>query len=152
MRIPILLAFVALVLSGCNADQAINPSGQANRCANDPSCIPTIPPATRRTTSESADRSLYIAMDEPVDLPPSPLISRRRRAWGRSTSPAPIIPIGSTMRAPSSTSTGARAPISPSSSTPPGPTSARPTIHERFGIPAESACEFRKLKMKRELR
>jgi hypothetical protein len=28
MRIPILLAFVALVLSGCNANQAINPSSQ----------------------------------------------------------------------------------------------------------------------------
>ena len=39
----------------------------------------------------------------PSTLPPSPLISRRHRAWGRSTSPAPIIPIGSTMRAPSST-------------------------------------------------
>ena len=45
----------------------------------------------------------------PSTMPPSPLISRRRRAWGRSTSPAPIIPIGSTIRAPSSTSTGARA-------------------------------------------
>jgi hypothetical protein len=43
MRIPILLAFVTLVLSGCNADQAINPSGQANRCANDPSCNPYNP-------------------------------------------------------------------------------------------------------------
>jgi hypothetical protein len=28
MRIPIILAFVALVLSGCNANQAINPSSQ----------------------------------------------------------------------------------------------------------------------------
>jgi hypothetical protein len=28
MRIPIVLAFVALVLSGCNANQAINPSSQ----------------------------------------------------------------------------------------------------------------------------
>jgi hypothetical protein len=43
MRIPIILAFVALVLSGCNANQAINPSGQANRCANDPSCNPYNP-------------------------------------------------------------------------------------------------------------
>ena len=42
MRIPIILAFVAL-LSGCNATQAINPSGQANRCANDPSCNPYNP-------------------------------------------------------------------------------------------------------------
>ena len=37
MRIPIILAFVALVLCGCNANQAINPSGQAGLCANDPS-------------------------------------------------------------------------------------------------------------------
>jgi hypothetical protein len=28
MRIPILLAFVALALSGCNANQAVNPSSQ----------------------------------------------------------------------------------------------------------------------------
>ena len=28
MRIPIILAFVALALSGCNANQAINPSSQ----------------------------------------------------------------------------------------------------------------------------
>ena len=34
---------VALVLTGCNANQAINPSGQAGRCANDPSCDPYNP-------------------------------------------------------------------------------------------------------------
>ena len=28
MRIPIILAFAALVLSGCNANQAVNPSSQ----------------------------------------------------------------------------------------------------------------------------
>jgi hypothetical protein len=28
MRIPIILVFVALVLSGCNANQAVNPSSQ----------------------------------------------------------------------------------------------------------------------------
>jgi hypothetical protein len=33
----------ALVLTGCNANQAINPSGQAGRCANDPSCDPYNP-------------------------------------------------------------------------------------------------------------
>ena len=38
MRIPIILAFVALALAGCNANQAINPSGHANLCASDPSC------------------------------------------------------------------------------------------------------------------
>jgi hypothetical protein len=43
MRIPMILAIVALVLSGCNANQAINPSGQAGRCANDPSCNPYNP-------------------------------------------------------------------------------------------------------------
>jgi hypothetical protein len=43
MRIPILLAFVALALSGCNANQAINPSGEANLCAHDPSCNPYNP-------------------------------------------------------------------------------------------------------------
>jgi hypothetical protein len=33
----------ALVLTGCNANQAINPSGQADRCANDASCDPYDP-------------------------------------------------------------------------------------------------------------
>ena len=28
MRIPMILAFAALVLSGCNANQAVNPSSQ----------------------------------------------------------------------------------------------------------------------------
>ena len=43
MRIPILLTFVALALAGCNANQAINPSGGANLCANDPTCNPYNP-------------------------------------------------------------------------------------------------------------
>jgi hypothetical protein len=43
MRVPILLAFVALVLSGCNANQGVNPSGQAGRCANDAGCNPYNP-------------------------------------------------------------------------------------------------------------
>jgi hypothetical protein len=61
----------------------------------------------------------------------------RRGAWARSTSRAPIIPPGSTTRAPSSTSAGARASISPSSSTPRGLMSAPPTIHGRCGIPGD---------------
>ena len=43
MRIPIILTALALVLSACNANQAINPSGQANLCASDPSCNPYNP-------------------------------------------------------------------------------------------------------------
>jgi hypothetical protein len=43
MRIPILLAFAAHALSGCNANQAINAAGQANVCANDPTCNPYSP-------------------------------------------------------------------------------------------------------------
>ena len=43
MRIPIILAIVALVLSGCNANHGVNPSTQADRCANDPSCNPYNP-------------------------------------------------------------------------------------------------------------
>ena len=42
MRIPILLAFVALALYACNANQAIN-LGQTNLCADDPSCNPYNP-------------------------------------------------------------------------------------------------------------
>ena len=43
LRIPIILAVVALVLSGCNANQAVNLSGQADRCANDTACNPYNP-------------------------------------------------------------------------------------------------------------
>ena len=42
MRIAIILA-VAAFLSGCNANQGVNPSGQADRCANDSSCNPYNP-------------------------------------------------------------------------------------------------------------
>jgi hypothetical protein len=56
MRIPILLAFVALALYACSANRTIN-LGQTNLCADDPPAIPTIPPATRRTTSASAAKS-----------------------------------------------------------------------------------------------
>ena len=43
MRFPVILAVAAFALAGCNANQAINPSGQAGRCANDPSCNPYNP-------------------------------------------------------------------------------------------------------------
>jgi hypothetical protein len=43
MRIPIVFTFAALTLAGCNADQAISPSGGANLCANDPTCNPYNP-------------------------------------------------------------------------------------------------------------
>ena len=43
LRIPIVLTFVALALAACNANQAINPSGQANLCASDPTCNPYNP-------------------------------------------------------------------------------------------------------------
>ena len=33
----------ALVLTGCNANQQVNPSGQADRCANDAGCDPYNP-------------------------------------------------------------------------------------------------------------
>jgi hypothetical protein len=72
MRVPILVPFVALALAGCNANQAINPSGRTSARAI-PAAIPTIPRATPRTTSESAAKSRTITMDEPVD-------SRRRRS------------------------------------------------------------------------
>ena len=42
MRIPLILA-VAAPLSGCNANQEVNLSGQADRCANDAACNPYNP-------------------------------------------------------------------------------------------------------------
>jgi hypothetical protein len=43
MRFPVILAVAAFALVGCNANQAVNPSGQANLCANDPTCNPSNP-------------------------------------------------------------------------------------------------------------
>ena len=47
-----------LLLTGCNANQAINPSGQANRCANDAGCDPYNPISYARnnTGNRSAGR------------------------------------------------------------------------------------------------
>jgi hypothetical protein len=42
-KLRVILAVVAFALAGCNANQAINPSGQANRCANDAGCNPYNP-------------------------------------------------------------------------------------------------------------
>ena len=39
----VIVAVAAFALAGCNANQAINPSGQADRCANDPDCNPYNP-------------------------------------------------------------------------------------------------------------
>jgi hypothetical protein len=43
VRFRVFAVVAALVLTGCNASQAINPSGQANRCANDTGCNPYNP-------------------------------------------------------------------------------------------------------------
>jgi hypothetical protein len=42
-RLRVILAVAAFALAGCNANQAINPSGQADRCANDAGCNPYNP-------------------------------------------------------------------------------------------------------------
>ena len=57
MRMPILLAFVALGLAGCNANQAVNPSSQPPSqvfAGHYVDTILTIPSATRRTTQGAA--------------------------------------------------------------------------------------------------
>jgi hypothetical protein len=43
VRFRVSVVVAALALAGCNANQEVNPSGQANRCANDPSCNPYNP-------------------------------------------------------------------------------------------------------------
>ena len=43
VRFRVSVVVAALVLAGCNANQAINPSGQADRCATDTSCNPYNP-------------------------------------------------------------------------------------------------------------
>ena len=42
-RFRVILAVAAFALAGSNANQAINPSGQADRCANDTGCNPYNP-------------------------------------------------------------------------------------------------------------
>ncbi len=39
----VILAVASFALASCNANQAINPSGQAGRCANDTDCNPYNP-------------------------------------------------------------------------------------------------------------
>ncbi len=89
------------------------------------------PRSTIRRPKASSTTSRWTSQST---MPPSPPISRRRGAWARSTFRAPITPTGSTIRAPGSTSTGARNTTSQNSSTPRGLTSARPTIRGRCGI------------------
>jgi hypothetical protein len=43
VRFRVSVVVAALILTGCNANQAINPSGQAGRCANDAGCDPYNP-------------------------------------------------------------------------------------------------------------
>ncbi len=43
VRFRVILAVAAFALAGCNTNQAINPSGQADRCANDTGCNPYNP-------------------------------------------------------------------------------------------------------------
>jgi hypothetical protein len=43
VRFCVSVVVAALVLAGCNANQEVNPSGQAGRCANDASCDPYNP-------------------------------------------------------------------------------------------------------------
>jgi hypothetical protein len=43
VRLLVSIVVAAGVLTGCNANQAINPSGQSGRCANDPACDPYNP-------------------------------------------------------------------------------------------------------------
>lgn len=43
MRFRVILAVAAFALAGCNANQAINPSGLADRCPNDADCNPYNP-------------------------------------------------------------------------------------------------------------
>jgi len=50
VRFCVSVVVAALLLTGCNANQAINPSGQADRCANDPGCDPYNPISKHRTT------------------------------------------------------------------------------------------------------
>jgi hypothetical protein len=42
-RFRVILPVAAFALASCNANQTVNPSGQAGRCANDADCNPYNP-------------------------------------------------------------------------------------------------------------
>ena len=50
-RFRVILTVAAFALAGCNANQAINPSGQADRCANDTDCNPYNPVSYAQTNT-----------------------------------------------------------------------------------------------------
>ena len=58
VRLCVSVVVAALVLTGCDANQAINPSGQSGRCANDAGCDPYNPIsyAQNNTGNRSAGR------------------------------------------------------------------------------------------------
>ena len=58
MRFRVSLVVAALVLTGCNANHEVNPSGHAGRCANDARCDPynAISYAQNNTGNRSAGR------------------------------------------------------------------------------------------------
>jgi Prokaryotic membrane lipoprotein lipid attachment site len=56
MRIPIILAVAAFVLAGCNANQTLNPSGQASLSAIYPNYNPYNPASYAQTSGFYAGR------------------------------------------------------------------------------------------------
>jgi hypothetical protein len=54
VRFCIFVVVAALLLTGCNANQAINSSGQSGRCANDPSCNPYNPSSYAQNNTGNA--------------------------------------------------------------------------------------------------
>jgi hypothetical protein len=54
VRFRVSVVVAALVLTGCNANQGINPSGQAGRCANDAACDPYNPISYAQNNSGNA--------------------------------------------------------------------------------------------------
>jgi hypothetical protein len=54
VRFRVSVVVAALVLTGCNANQAINVTGQSGRCANDPSCNPYNPSSYAQNNTGNA--------------------------------------------------------------------------------------------------
>jgi hypothetical protein len=54
LRFCVSIVVAALLLTGCNANQAINPLGQSGRCANDPSCNPYNPSSYAQNNTGNA--------------------------------------------------------------------------------------------------
>jgi hypothetical protein len=109
VRFRVSVVVAALVLTGCNANREVNPSGQTDRCAKMSAAILTIPSATHRTTPgiaaaaavEATSSEALKALKEVVANKKAPSdITSRALPLVRSSYPRPRLRAGCNRRRP----------------------------------------------------